>query len=84
MNAVERATELAMMPMKNLPELALGYAKYLCGKFGMCGETFITAYAHYAQCVEGLPCDDDLYRADAMAAAWFSDVGADAPAIVGN
>lgn len=82
MTAVERATELAMMPMKDLPGPALEYARHLCSKWGMCGETFITAYAHYAQCMEGLECDDPLYRADALAAKWFAEHGADTPTVV--
>ena len=29
----------------------------------MCGEVYLTAFAAYAQCVEGLSCDDDGYKA---------------------
>jgi len=71
MNAVERATKMMHTPMKDLPPLAVKFARHLCSKHGMCGEVFITAYAIYAQHVEGLPCDDDLYKASPQDVEWF-------------
>lgn len=71
MLAEERAMEMMNVPRKDLPPLAREYASHLCGKFGGCMEVFITAYAHYAQCIERLECQDGLYRADSTAEAWF-------------
>jgi hypothetical protein len=41
----------------------------------MCGEVFITAYAVYAQCAEGLSCEDDLYKARPEDREWFAAHG---------
>jgi len=49
------------LPMASLPREALIYAGYLCLRVGMCIETLLSAYTTYAQIVEGLSCDDDLY-----------------------
>jgi len=73
MDAVERGMEMACeIPFGQLPLLAQEFAKKLCREVGMCGETFITAFAVYAQCVEGLPCDDDLYQARSVDVEWFN------------
>jgi hypothetical protein len=45
-------------------------------KYGMCSETMITAFCHYAQIVEGLACDDDLYLATDRARAEYADAQA--------
>jgi hypothetical protein len=60
-SAVQRASQMMMVPMKDLPPKALAYARFMCRKYGGCGEVFMTAYAGYAQKVEGLPCSDSLY-----------------------
>jgi len=70
-DAVERATKMMTIPMGQLPDLAIEYAKFLCNKSGMCGEVIITAYAHYAQDIEGLPCDDPAYAIDPDGKEWF-------------
>jgi hypothetical protein len=49
------------LPMASLPREAIIYAGYLCLRVGMCIETLLSAYSTYAQIVEGLSCDDDLY-----------------------
>jgi hypothetical protein len=54
---------LTKVPAGDLPHEALVYASYLCTKYGMCGEVMLTGYVVYAQIVEGLVCDDDLYMA---------------------
>lgn len=68
MNALQRASEMMRMPMKDLPEVAVEYAKHLASRVGLCGEVLYTAWAVYAQMVEKLPCDDSLYtpREDAI------------------
>jgi hypothetical protein len=71
-DAVERGVQLATIPMKDVPPLAIEFLRHLAKKVGMCGEVCITAFAVYAQCVEGLPCDDDLYRARPEDIEWFS------------
>ena len=72
MDAVERAMQLAKTPMAELPPLAREFAVKLCQEVGMCIETYLTAYACYAQCVEGLPCNDELYKVLPNHAAWFA------------
>ncbi len=72
-DALDRGLELALTPIRDLPPLAWQYARHLCSKIGGCGEVFITAYAHYAQCVEGLPCADAAYRASVLDQEWFDD-----------
>jgi hypothetical protein len=62
-DAVERAQELMRMPMRDLPPKAIAAAKFLAAQVGMCAETCLTAYAAYAQVVEGLPCADEAYVA---------------------
>lgn len=46
---------MMLQPMKLLPNLARAYAKDLCQRVGMCAETLLTAWTHYAQIVERLP-----------------------------
>lgn len=70
-DAVARAVELATIPMREVPLPALFYARFLCDLVGMCGETFISAYATYAQVVEGLSCDDPLYALTDQHRAWY-------------
>ncbi len=70
-DAVERGVQLATIPVKDVPLLAREFLWHLAKKVGMCGEVCITAFAVYAQCVEGLPCDDDLYRARPEDVEWF-------------
>ena len=62
MNAVERAAELMHIPFSEMPMYAFMFGQFLSHKYGMCGEVLLTAYAGYAQDVEKLSCDDDLYR----------------------
>ena len=57
-DAAARGMELALIPMKDVPPLALDFLRHLAKKVGMCGEVCITAFAVYAQCVEGLTCSD--------------------------
>lgn len=71
--AVTRAVEMMAIPIKDLPPLAVEFAKLLCAKVGMCGEVLLTAWAAYAQAVEGLECDDDLYQISAQDLAWFRE-----------
>lgn len=72
-DAVSRGVELAMIPMKDLPPLAMEFLRHLAKKVGMCGEVCITAFAVYAQCVEGLPCGDSLYTARPEDREWFAE-----------
>lgn len=72
-DAAARGMELALIPMKDVPPLALDFLGHLAKKVGMCGEVCITAFAVYAQCVEGLPCSDSLYTARPEDREWFAE-----------
>jgi len=72
MTAVTRGMEMMQLPMKNLPPLALAFARHLGQKIGLCMEVYLTAYRIYAQCVEGLPCDDPGYFASPEHYQWFA------------
>lgn len=73
MTAEQRGMELLTMPMKDLPDLASQFARFLCQKYGGCTEVFLTAYTVYAQLAESRTCTDDLYFPDSEALAWFAD-----------
>lgn len=75
--AEQRGMEMMLIPIRDLPELAKGYAKRLCDKVGMCGETLLTAWIVYAQIVEKLPCTDSLYFPTLDAVMWYSGQGVD-------
>jgi len=60
-DAVARAQQMMVTPQGQLPELALRLVRHLANRYGLCGEVCLTAYACYAQVVEGLPCTDGLY-----------------------
>jgi hypothetical protein len=69
----KRMSEMMSTPMNQLPPLAFEYMKYMCKKYGGCGEIMVTAYAHYAQSVEGLECDDRAYCIDEDGRQWFKE-----------
>ncbi len=71
MNAVQRAQQLFSLPGTFVPQIAKQYAAELCQESGTCAEVVITAYAHYAQEVEKLPCPDPAYQIDPGARIWF-------------
>jgi len=48
---------------QDLPKEAARYVSVLSSKVGFCGETCLTALAHYAQLVEGLECTEEGYIA---------------------
>jgi hypothetical protein len=64
--------ELMSVKAKDLPPLALEFRGVLCREVGMCMETCITAFACYAQAVEGLECHDDLYQIRPDHSEWFA------------
>lgn len=61
-DAVARAMELMQVPIRDLPPLAQAMGQRLSSRFGMCMETLITAYAFYAQAIEGYATDDQAYQ----------------------
>lgn len=73
MTAEERGQQMMLVKMKDLPPLALEFCQDLCSRVGGCMETFLTAWTVYAQCVEGLPCTDDLYMASESDKQWFRE-----------
>lgn len=70
--AEERGMEMMLIPMKDLPPLAKEFAEHLCRQVGMCMEVLLTAWTVYAQCVEELPCGDELYIARPQDREWFA------------
>jgi hypothetical protein len=76
-NAVERAQELMVVKRKDLPLLAFEFSQHLCSEVGMCMEVLLTAFAAYAQCVEGFECSDEAYYASPGAQDWFRERGYD-------
>ena len=75
-DALARAAEMMQMPMKQLPALAFAYMQKMCHTYAACGEVILTAFAHYAQLEEGLPCDDFLYRPGKKEKQLFKEVKA--------
>jgi len=71
MTAEQRGMEMMMIKAKDLPPLAKKFAEKLCKKVGGCMEVFLIAFTVYAQCVEGLVCEDDLYLARPEDVEWF-------------
>ena len=73
MNASNRADKLMLTPMNDVPAPAIAYARYLGKKYGMCGEVYMTAFAHFAECFEGAEkSNDSLYVANDEARAFFA------------
>lgn len=70
--AEERGMNMMHIPMGEIPPLARKYAAYQCKQFGMCGEVLLTAWTVYAQCVEGLICNDPNYQARHLDIEWFA------------
>lgn len=71
MTALDRAKDLMAVPLGQLPCLALACAKMFSDRMGMCGEVCLTAYAAYAEIIEGLPADDPAYEADDATREFF-------------
>jgi hypothetical protein len=70
---MKRAQELMAIPIGKLPGLAVLYMGQLTRRYGACGDVIFTAFAHYAQCVEGLVCEDEAYVKDSFAEEFFSE-----------
>ena len=73
MTAEERGQEMMLIPMDKLPEIAIEFAKKLSNEVGFCAEVLLTSWTVYAQCVEGLPCTDPLYKASGRDKKWFEE-----------
>ncbi len=68
----DRACELLSTPENELPVLALAYRNHLFKQYSGCLDVAATAFAHYAEVIEGFPpCEDDGYWADTMARQWL-------------
>lgn len=72
MTAVGRGIELLSVPRLQLPPLALAFRDQLAAEVGLCLEVCLTAFVVYAQLVENLPNDDELYRPREVDRAWFA------------
>lgn len=75
MKSIDRASQLMGMKMSSVPAPAMAYAQFLGSRIGMCGEVFVTAYAHFAECCEGAE-KSDGYAADDLATAFFAGYAA--------
>lgn len=78
--AIKRAVEMMKLPTRDIPTQAMLYAAYLCKKYMLCGEVLFTAYAVYAQIVEGLSLgdeDDVLYGVNEQVRAEWDEVQRD-------
>jgi hypothetical protein len=64
---------LMYVKASELPPLALGLRNHMASRLGMCMEVCITAFACYAQVVEGLECHDDLYIVQAPERRWLEE-----------
>ena len=73
MTAEERGMEMMHVPIGQLPKIAQDFCQSLCAELGGCMEVFLTAWTVYAQCVEALPCTDELYMARLDQIAWFKE-----------
>ena len=71
-DALTRASEMITMPMNKLPKLCQEYLKHLGNQVGMCMEVCLTAYAHYNQVIEGMPCENEQYKVSREGKEWFS------------
>jgi len=71
--AEQRGMEMMSIPIGKLPPIARAFANKLCKEMGMCMEVLLTAWTVYAQCVEGLTCTDDLYKARESDIMWFKE-----------
>lgn len=71
--ALVRANELFNAPVNGIPPMAMAYLHELSKRLGVCAEAYITAYAAYAQEIEGLTCNERDYISDAEAKAWFAE-----------
>ena len=74
-DAVVRAQKMLVTPMGKLPKNAVSYAKHLCDEYGACGngELILTAYAHYAQEMEGMTTNDVKYKSNPEAREFFKN-----------
>jgi hypothetical protein len=76
--AIKRAMQLMQSPVNQVPIPAILYAAWMCNKYGMCGEVFMSAYCVYAQIAEGLSVEDDaLYGIDEKIRAEWDEVQRD-------
>lgn len=73
--ALERGQEMMNMKMNHIPVVARDHLEYISRQIGMCMEVCLTVYTIYAQIVEDLPCDDELYIPDNDAISWYKNRG---------
>ena len=61
-DAMDRAAKMMIMPIRDLPALAVDYMVAMCNKYSGCGDVMLAALSHYVQLEEGLPCKDKCYH----------------------
>lgn len=71
MTAEDRAEVLMNTTRNQLPALADKYLLYFSKQVGGCGEVYFTAFAAYAQAVEGLKPASKSYEITKEAKEWF-------------
>ena len=75
--AVERARAFFFRDKDHpcdVPPKAHEYVRALAKRVGFCGETCITGFAHYAQAVEGLECNEEDYILDETNKQFYKDI----------
>lgn len=69
----DRMNEIYQSKRSEWPPAVAAYVQHMGKKSGMCLEIMVTAFAHYAECYEGLPPHEDrAYRADDDGKAFFA------------
>jgi hypothetical protein len=71
-DTMDVVSEMMMIPMNQLPQIAMEHLKYISSKIGFCGETCVTSYAAYCQAILKLPCKNKSYTIDEDSKEWFS------------
>ena len=74
MDSISRAHKMMELPTADLPEIAIKYIRHLGKRYGLCGEVILTALCHYAQVIEGLSCEDAMYKIDDCGIRFFNNL----------
>ena len=70
-SAEENAGEMLRVPMNELPEVSVGFLRFISKKIGICLETCFTAYVYYSVAVLGLECENDSYIHSEWMREWW-------------
>ena len=59
--ALDKAYEMMLIPIDDLPKEATEFLKYLSDKMGYCAEVCLTAFTYYNQAILNMPCNNEQY-----------------------